>query len=314
MASFSTPSRLGQSNLGGDALALFLKVFAGEVLTAAERMAVAVPRVQHRSIASGKEAQFPVMGRTGASLHTPGAEIDPAAIPHAEKTIGIDGLLISPVFIANIDEAMNHYDVRSEYARVAGEALAILQDKLVLQIGVLTARASATLTGGTDSPPGGLSDINANYKTDATTLAGGLFKAAQTFDENWIPDTERCCFVKPAQYYLLAQNLVAINRDYGGSGAYSDGTIVKIAGIEIVKTNTLPTTNLTGQIASKYNVDASNTAALILHRSAVGSLTLLDMAVESEYSVRHQGTLLVAKMAKGNGTLRPEAAVELKTA
>lgn len=53
MASYSYPSRLGQKNLTGDALALFLKVFAGEVLTAAERMAVAVPRVQHRSITSG---------------------------------------------------------------------------------------------------------------------------------------------------------------------------------------------------------------------------------------------------------------------
>jgi hypothetical protein len=29
---------------------------------------------------------------------------------HNERVISIDGLLISDAFIANIDEAMNHYD------------------------------------------------------------------------------------------------------------------------------------------------------------------------------------------------------------
>jgi hypothetical protein len=38
---------------------------------------------------------------------------------------------------------------------------------------------------------------------------------------------------------------------------------------------------------------------------------LMDLSTEMEYSVRHQGTLIVAKYAMGHGILRPECAVEL---
>ena len=38
----------------------------------------------------------------------------------------------------------------------------------------------------------------------------------------------------------------------------------------------------------------------------------MDLAVESEYDIRRQGTLMVAKYAMGHGVLRPESAVELR--
>ena len=40
----------------------------------------------------------------------------------------------------------------------------------------------------------------------------------------------------------------------------------------------------------------------------------MDLAVESEYDIRRQGTLMVAKYAMGHGALRPEAAVQIQTA
>lgn len=49
-------SRLGQANTSGDAKALFLKVFAGEVLTAFKESTVTEGRFMERNIASGKSA------------------------------------------------------------------------------------------------------------------------------------------------------------------------------------------------------------------------------------------------------------------
>jgi hypothetical protein len=40
----------------------------------------------------------------------------------------------------------------------------------------------------------------------------------------------------------------------------------------------------------------------------------MDLAVEMEYDMRRQGTLIVAKYALGHGILRPESAVELASA
>ena len=44
-------------------------------------------------------------------------------------------MLIADTFIANIDEAKNHYDVRAEYSRLLGMALAKQFDVQTMQVG-----------------------------------------------------------------------------------------------------------------------------------------------------------------------------------
>jgi hypothetical protein len=111
----------------------------------------------------------------------------------------------------------------------------------------------------------------------------------------------------------LAQNTTLINQWYGGQGAISDGTILKVAGITVVKTNNLPSTNVTTGPAA-YQGNFATTVGLVMHENAVGTVKLLDIATEMDYDIRRQGTLIVAKYAMGHGILRPECAVELKTA
>jgi hypothetical protein len=306
----ATVNRIGQVNGAGDADALFLKVFGGEVMTAFEESNVAQDKHMVRSIANGKSAQFPATWKVSASYHTPGAEIVGQTSNVNERVITIDDLLISDVFLANIDEAKSHYDVRSIYTQEAGRALAREWDKNVLQLGVLAARASATVTGGN----GGTVLTNASYGTDGATLAGGMFAGAQKLDEKDIPENDRYMFIKPAQYYLMAQTTNVLNRDWGGSGVYAEGSVLKVAGISIVKTNNLPTSDLSADTPAKYAGNFATTVGLIMNKMAVGTVKLLDLAVESQYDIRRQGTLVVAKYALGSGILRPECAVELKTA
>lgn len=305
----ANPSRIGQVNKSGATDELFLKVFAGEVLTSFEKATVFTPRTMSRTISAGKSASFPVVGRNTAGYHTPGSEILGNNIGHSEVVITIDQLLVSPVFIASIDDAMNHWDVRSEYSKQCGLALAYEMDKHIAAMALKAARSPAIL----DGFDGGSTIVNANFRTDSNALAAGLFEAAKVFDEKHVPDSERFCFLPPALYYLLAQNTTAINSQFGGSGAYKDGTVVKIAGIELVKTNHLPQSNAVGTNA-KYQIDGTNTAAIVMQKGAVGTVKLLDMAVESEYDIRRQGTLALAKYAVGHGVLRPEMCVELAVA
>lgn len=62
----------GKGQSAFDKLALFLKVFGGEVLTAFKRRAVTMDKHMVRTIQSGKSAQFPVMGRTAGFYLAPG--------------------------------------------------------------------------------------------------------------------------------------------------------------------------------------------------------------------------------------------------
>lgn len=53
----ATVARIGQINQDGDVDALFLKVYAGEILAAFERKNVMLERNIVRTISSGKSAQ-----------------------------------------------------------------------------------------------------------------------------------------------------------------------------------------------------------------------------------------------------------------
>lgn len=307
----ATPSRVGQINQAGATDALFLKVYGGEVLTAFEENNVFTPHHMVRQISNGKSAQFPVTWKATAAYHTPGAEIGGTAISHAERVISIDELLIAPAFIANIDEAKNHYDVRSIYTTEQGRELAYKYDTNVAAVGILAARAAATITGGN----GGAQLTDATFATSGSALAGGIWDCAQNFDEKDVPEQDRAAFFKPAQYYLINQDTTVLNKDYGGAGSYSEGGVLKVANISIMKSNHLPTTDLSADATVSPSAQGvfTNTIGLCMQKMAVGTVKLLDMGLESDYMVNRQGTLLVAKYAVGHGILRPECSVEFKT-
>lgn len=308
----ATVLSIGQVNGAGATDALFLKVYGGEVLTAFENLCVTKDKHTVRTIASGKSAQFPATWRVTGGYHTPGAEIVGQASNVNERVITIDDLLLASVFIPNIDEAKNHFDYRSIYSLECARALASNWDKNVLQVGVNAAGASATVTGASGGTT--LTSATTLYKTSATDLAAGIYAAVQAFDEKDVPmDNMKNVFLKPAQYYLLAQSTALVNRDWAdGGGNYADGTILKIAGQPIIKTNNLPSTSIaTGPTA--YQGDFTKVAALIMHPSAVGTVKLLDIQSEMAYDIRRQGTLLVSKYLMGQGVLRPECAAVLKT-
>jgi hypothetical protein len=313
----ATVSFLGKADNSGDDNALFLKVFSGEVLAAFQRRNQMLDMTMVRTISQGKSAQFPAIGKTTAAYHTAGNEITGSVIKKNERVITIDDLLISDSFIAQIDEAKNHYDVRSIYSTEMGNALARTVDQHLLQLAILAAQASATVNG----ENGGAVITDADAKTNAASLITSIFDAVQTLDEKDVPEDDRFCIVPPSTYYNIVENDKILNRDFGGTnGVYADGKVLKVAGVNIVKANTAVDafTDQSGASSTgennTYNGDFSNTAAVVFHKSAIGTVKLMDLAMESEYDIRRQGTLMVAKMALGHGILRPEAAVEIQTA
>ena len=322
----ASPVSVGKVNAGGSEDALFLKVFAGEVLTSFERASKTQGADMERSISSGKSATFPVMGRVGASYHTAGAEITGSDVNHNEKVITINDLLISSVFLSNIEEAKNHWDVRSAYSQEIGRALAFTKDKHILQTIGQAAQASANVgdtsyASGTVLTNTGIASATAS--TAANAMIDSLFDAAKQLDANYVPSEGRKCFMRLEEYYKLANATNAVNVDFSGKGSIADGKVLKIAGIELVPVAHFVSSNVNSGVdqgsataggSNPQAVDLSNYVALVSHPSAVGTVKLMDLGVEKEYDIRRQGTLMVAKYAMGHGVLRPEAAVGIKEA
>jgi hypothetical protein len=323
----ASPVKFGNANSGSTRDdALFLKVFAGEVITSFDRASKTQGADMVRSISNGKSASFPVMGRIGAEYHAVGAEILGSAVNSAEKVITINDLLISSVFVSNIEEAKNHWDVRSAYSTEMGRALSFQKDKHILQTIGQATLASANVTGG--DATSNITNTGIASSTDATAanaMIDAIFAAAKELDANYVPSEGRKCFMRLEEYYKLANATNAVNVDFSGgaNGGVASGKVAKIAGIELVPVPHFVSGNVTAttEKGSATNggsfpqaVNLSNFVALVSHPSAVGTVKLLDLAVEKEYDIRRQGTLMVAKYSMGHGVLRPEAAVGIKEA
>ena len=313
----ANPSRVGQSGLAGATDALFLKVFSGEVMSTFNSQTVMKEKTRIRSINNGKSAQFPAIAKTVAEYHTAGAEILGNNIEHAEKVITIDDLLIANTFISRIDEAKSHYDVRAEYSKQMGQALAQTYDRNLLSMAVKAARDPSGIGAGV-AGQGSAASEGLGVTPTTAQLVTGIYDAAASLDTANVPEDERFVIVSPTTYYALVQEDKLINRDFGANGSYSDGTVMRVAGMQIIKSNNLVVDHTTAaaypDYASKYAVDGTDVKALIIQKQALGTVQLMDMATEMEYDIRRQGTLAVSKMAVGHGVLRPECIIELRAA
>jgi len=302
----------GQANGAGADDALFLKMYGGE--TMASYNAANIMEKYHlvQSESSGKSFQFPVIGRANAVYWDGVTELEGENISSNEVNITLDDLLYHDVVIRQIDELRDHVSKRQEFTRQQGEALANMFDANVLRTLVLAARTGATITG----QEGGTEIVDADAKTNGASLAASIFTAAQNLDEKYVPQGDRTAFVRPAQYYLLAQTTDVINRDWDGSGSYSTGLVHKVADIGIQKTVNLPTADDSGLagIPAKYRGNFSTTAAVIARPGAARTVKLMGISTEMDYKTEKQGTHLVSKMYLGTGVNRPEEAVEIKTA
>lgn len=257
--------------------------------------------------------QFPIIGRfPDAEYHTPGAEILGQEVKHNEKVISIDKLLISHVFLSDLDEAMSHFDVRSKYSAQMGQTLAMTFDNHVMRE-MIIGGATATAITGDDTMAG---DIITDADFDSATAADrwaawetALFGAAQNFDEKFVPGP-RFCIVTPETYYFLASYVSSngfsgVNSDYApGNGSYAEGQIIKIAGITLIPSPMLPVGDYSGE--DYHAVDAQLVTGICFTPDAVGTVKLLDMSLQAEWDIRRQGTLMVARYAMGHGILQPQ--------
>ena len=244
-------TRPGQSNATGDARALYLKLFSGEMFKGFQHNAIARDLVMRRTLTNGKSLQFIYTGHTKAEFHTPGNSIlgdTNGAPPVAEKTITVDDLLISSAFLYDLDETLSHYDMRSEISRKIGYALAQKYDRLIFRALTRGARAASPITKSGYVEPGGTqirvgTTNQANNAYDSAKLVTAFYDAAAALDEKGVSQDGRVGVLNPRQYYALIQEVGSnglVNRDAQGSALQGGDGVVEIAGIKIYKSMNIP--------------------------------------------------------------------------
>ena len=244
-------TRQGQSNATGDARALYLKLFSGEMFKGFQHNAIARDLVMKRTLKNGKSLQFIYTGHTTAEFHTPGYSIlgnSDGAPPVAEKTITVDDLLISSAFVYELDETLAHYELRGEISKKIGYALAQKYDRLIFRALTRGARKASPITKSNFVEPGGTqirvgATTNASDAYNSANLVAAFYDAAAALDEKGVSSDGRVGVLNPRQYYELIQAVGTnglVNRDEQGDSLQKGNGIIEIAGIKIFKSMNIP--------------------------------------------------------------------------
>ena len=324
----SSPVRFGkgQSN-PTDNRSLYLDIFGGEIITAFDNATVTLDKHTIKSLSGGaKSYRFPKTWKAEAEYHTPGQELLGNDFTTGELTINVDDILVSHYAIADLDRILSHFDMRSIISKEMGTALAKVFDKNVFRQLLLAARDA-----GSSPCPGGESI------TDASLAAtGGVYNGIdwidairdaniRLFNKDVPEDMPRYLAVTTEVFDAIkyakdanGQYLV-LNRDFqadSAGGISSRAETIKIDGVTIVKSRNIPATDESSStdVYSKYRADFSNTVGVMWCPQAVATVKLMDISMENERDVRRLEDFMVAKMFVGHGTMRPEMAIELKTA
>jgi hypothetical protein len=316
----SSPARFGDGQSSVNSLALFLKMFGGEVLAAFSEAVLTADKHQVKTISEGKSFQFPKTWKATSEYHTAGQEMLGNDIDTTEINVTVDGLVVAHTAIYDLDKKMAHFDVTSQFSAELGKAIARGFDKNVLRSIIQAARLAA------DGPfPGG------NVITDAALTNSGSIDG-----KAWI-DAIRTAMIAqfgkdvpeelPAYMIVNANVFDAIKYAKDSNGRYLAlhqevaADVAKrvqklvVEDVEIYRGRLLPSSDESADasVYTKYRANYATTTGVLWRPQAVATVKLLDVAMETERDVRRQEDFMVAKMACGTGALRPECATEFKT-
>lgn len=163
----------------------------------------------------------------------------------------------------------------------------------------------------------------------------GLTYARAEFTKNYVGAGDRTFFTSPDIYSAILSALMPNAANYAALIDPETGNIRNVMGFEVVETPhmvmskdfvTNPEDALDGvghafpeegaditwadgtlPSAGSNVVGADNVVGLFMHRSAIGTLKLKDLALERARRPEYQADQIIAKYAMGHGGLRPEA-------
>ena len=315
---------------------LWLPIWSGEVLHAYDEYRSFEPMVTAKTIASGREMEFPITGTVDlqpawrAGEYLMGGNDSKAG----NFSVSLDARPMAAHFeLDNVDLMITQWEYRQELARQAGQTLANARDK---QIGAFIGGAAVVEL--TDQDPRSL-QLPAPSQltgTDSASDALEILAAIEDFivdcQENSVPVGETYCAVTPRVFQDIRRLGVAESQpqasymqpmfggvaEAGGLGAPLQQGLnaledkLTYMGVTICKSNHLPTEDYAAAPIgeARYNVDgaAVGVKGLIWMPGAVASLRKTGLVVDTEDDIRRNTTFTVASMMSGTGILKPELA------
>lgn len=189
------------------------------------------------------------------------------------------------------------YDLRGEYTKKAGYALALALDTAVFALFPAGLPAAYKVIGS----DGNTAWSNAGAGNGADLTDAAIRKAVQKLDDNNVPEDDRALFIPPSQKnVMLGIDKFTLFQHIGRTKELSTGQFGEIYGLKVFVTTNLPqVTALDG--ATTYTV------CILAHKDAVCSAIQMDVRVQAQYKQEYLSTLVTSDMIFGVKGLRLDA-------
>ena len=269
-------------SVAGTDAKLWLPIWSGEVLHAYDEYNMFEPRVTSKTIASGREMEFPITGTVSLK-----AEWNAGEYLYGTQTgdgtagnfsVQLDNRPMAAHFeLDNVDLMITQWEYRQELARQAGLTLSNARDKQIARYIAGAAGVDLTSADPRRQSLGGNLGLPAPFDTSTAVAAGGgentpeealaILEAIEEFNvecqENDVPVGAAYCAVPPKLFQAIRRLGVAESQPQasnmqpmfggvaaaGGLGAGFQASLAALQdslvymGCTIVKSNHLPTTN-----------------------------------------------------------------------
>lgn len=327
----SALNRPGQDNAAGDAFANFKMIYSGLIAQQYPRGLKFADRITKRTFPKGaKSIEVKFHDAESAAYHTPGHDIlvDGSYLGNPQKgskEIKLGAKLLKAGLLDWCDGYIEDFDSSKEHAYAIKEALQRIDDQLSFRAIVAAANRNGGADEYTNEPDLGasvgtqtLTVSGAHDSTKAGVLKDAILAAGEAFDAVDLPDDGRCIALTPFAYNLLfyITDQAFLNRDYGNNanGSLSERKILRAGGFDVIRSNNIPTTDLSADTArqTELNLDFTKTIGAIFHKDAAIRGVAKEVMFDSWFDKRMRADAYVAEFVAGFGSYRREAAIWLK--
>jgi N4-gp56 family major capsid protein len=279
------------------------KLWSDEILVSREKNLVAASffkRINHKG-KKGDTIIIPLISNLQANdMSQVGAPIAPQVTAEGLKTVTLDKWKETSNGYNDLLMAQSRYDIRGEYTKKAGYALAERIDTDIFALFPATLSAAYKVIG-SDGITQWDSTANGNTGNGADITDIGLRRMIQTLEDNLTPMDGVALFIPPSQKNaMLGIDKFTLFQNIGRTSELQRGTFGEIYGIPVKVSTNLPTVLATDGVTS-YKV------AILAHKDSVCSAIQMDVRTQAQYKIEYLSTFVVSDMIYGVAALRLDA-------
>ena len=279
------------------------KLWSDEILVSREKNLVAASffkRINHKG-KKGDTIIIPLISNLQANdMSQVGAPIAPQVAAEGLKTVTLDKWKEVSKGYNDLLMAQSRYDIRGEYTKKAGYALAERLDTDIFALFPATLSAAYKVIG-SDGITQWDSTANGNTGNGADITDIGLRRMIQTLEDNLTPMDGVALFIPPSQKNaLLGIDKFTLFQNIGRTSELQRGVFGEIYGIPVKVSTNLPTVLATDGVTS-YKV------AILAHKDSVCSAIQMDVRTQAQYKIEYLSTFVVSDMIYGVAALRLDA-------